>query len=244
MIRYAPLLAARGARVLAWVPATLQRLAATVPGIAGVVPPGALPRFDLWCPMLSLPRLFGTTLDGMPPATPYLHADPADTTRWATQLPQDGLRVGITWAGGLHPNDPTAALTDRIRSMAPKHLTPLSKVPDIRLVNLQLGTAPPPDLGMTDPMPAVRDFADTAAIVANLDAVVSVDTAVAHLAAGMGKPVLLLDRYDACWRWLHGRSDSPWYPTLRIHRQPTPGDWDSAVASVAAALTAWPRPVG
>jgi len=202
-----------------------------------VVPTGALPRFDVWCPMLSLPRLFGTTLDRMPPATPYLHADPAAAARWAARLPQGGLRVGVAWAGGLHPNDPTAAATDRVRSMAPRYLAPLAALPGVRLVSLQLGVAPPPDLGMADPMPDVRDFADTAGIVANLDVVVSVDTSVAHLAAGMGKPVLLLDRYDACWRWLHGRTDSPWYPTLTILRQPSPGDWPSAVAAAAAALS-------
>ena len=236
MIRYAPLLAAHGARVLAWVPKTLMRLVAAVPGVSGVVPPGALPRFDLWCPMLSLPRLFGTTLERMPPAAPYLRADPADVARWAALLPHGGLRVGVAWAGGLHPNDPTAAATDRVRSMAPGFLAPLAEVPGIRLVSLQLGVAPPPELGMADPMPGVRDFADTAAVVANLDAVVSVDTSVLHLAAGMGKPVLLLDRYDACWRWLHGRTDSPWYPTLRICRQTSPGDWSSAVAAAASAL--------
>ena len=97
---------------------------------------------------------------------------------------------------------------------------------------------------MLDPMPGVRDFADTAAVITNLDAVVSVDTAVAHLAAGMGKPVLLLDRYDNCWRWLHGQTSSPWYPTLQIHRQPSPGDWASAVAGAAAALSGFrPLPV-
>ena len=236
MIRYAPLLAARGARVLAWVPAALMRLMAAVPGVSGVVPTGALPRFDLWCPMLSLPRLFGTTLDRMPPAAPYLRADPAEAARWAARLPHGGLRVGVAWAGGLHPNDPTAALTDRVRSMAPGFLAPLAGLPGVRLVSLQLGVAPPPGLGMADPMPGVRDFADTAGIVANLDAVVSVDTAVAHLAAGMGKPVLLLDRYDACWRWLHGRTDSPWYPTLRICRQASPGDWRSAVKAAGDIL--------
>ncbi len=240
MIRYAPLLAARGARVMAWVPAALQRLIATVPGIAGVVQTGALPRFDLWCPMLSLPRAFGTTLSQMPPATPYLHADPADTARWAAHLPQSGLRVGVAWSGGLHPNDPTAPLTDRVRSMAPAHLAPLATLPGIRLVSLQLGKPPPPGIPMLDPMLNVRDFADTAAIVANLDAVVSVDTSVAHLAAGMGKPVLLLDRYDACWRWLHARTDSPWYSTLKICRQSTPGNWKSAVEKAVAALSNTP----
>ena len=234
-IRYAPRLAGLGARVLAWVPPALARLVARVPGVASVVPPGALPpRHDAWCPMLSLPLLFGTTLDQMLPATPYLPADPAEAARWAARLPDARLRVGVAWAGASRPTDPGAAATDRVRSTRPEVLAPLGAVPGVRLVSLQFGTPPPP--GMVDAMAEVRDFADTAALVANLDVVMSVDTAVAHLAAGMGKPVLLLDRYDNCWRWLHGRTDSPWYPTLRIHRQPSPGDWASAVASAAAAL--------
>ena len=89
---------------------------------------------------------------------------------------------------------------------------------------------------LTDPMESVRDFADTAAIIAGLDVVISVDTSVAHLAGAMGKPVFLLDRYDNCWRWLHGRTDSPWYPTMTIFRQSRPGDWASAMHRVASAL--------
>ena len=234
-IRYAPMLAGLGARVLAWVPPTLSRLVARVPGVAGVVPPGALPPpHDAWCPMLSLPRLFRTTLDQMPPAAPYLHADPAEAARCIARFPPAALRIGVAWAGAGRPTDPGAAATDRVRSTTPETLAPLGALPGIQLVSLQFATPVPQ--AMLDGMAGVRDFADTAAVVANLDAVVSVDTAVAHLAAGMGKPVLLLDRYDNCWRWLHGRTGSPWYPTLTIHRQPNPGNWASTIASAAAAL--------
>ena len=234
-IRYAPLLAGLGARVLAWVPPTLSRLVARVPGVAAVVPPGALPPpHDAWCPMLSLPRLFRTTLDHMPPTAPYLHADPAETVRWTARLPHAALRIGVAWAGAGRPTDPGAAATDRVRSTTPEVLAPLGAIPGVKLVSLQFGTPVPQ--GMMNAMAGIRDFADTAALVANLDAVISVDTAVAHLAAGMGKPVMLLDRYDNCWRWLHGRTDSPWYPTLTIHRQPTPGNWPSTIASAATAL--------
>ena len=239
-IRYAPLLAGLGARVIAWVPAPLVRLIAGVPGVAAVVLPGAPPpAYDAWCPMLSLPQVFGTDLDRPPPAAPYLTADPTETARQARLLPH-GLRVGVAWAGAARATDPAAAATDRVRSTTPEVLAPLGQVPGVRLVNLQFGVRPPPV--MLDPMPGVRDFADTAAVIANLDAVVSVDTAVAHLAAGMGKPVLLLDRYDNCWRWLHGRTSSPWYPTLHIHRQPSPGDWASAVAGAAATLSGFRPP--
>ncbi len=239
-IRYAPLLAGLGARVIAWVPAQLVRLIAKVPGVDAVVLPGAPPPpYDLWCPMLSLPRVFSTDLDRPPPAAPYLTADPAETARQARMLP-NGLRVGVAWAGAARATDPAAAATDRVRSTTPDVLAPLGQAPGVQLVNLQFGVRAPP--AMIDPMPGVRDFADTAAIIANLDVVVSVDTAVAHLAAGMGKPVLLLDRYDNCWRWLHGRTSSPWYPTLQIHRQPSPGDWAAAVASAAAALSGFRPP--
>ncbi|HEY0205119.1 MAG TPA: glycosyltransferase family 9 protein [Acetobacteraceae bacterium] len=234
-IRYAPMLAALGARVLAWVPHALSRLVARVPGVAAVVPPGALPpSHDAWCPMLSLPRLFGTTLDHMPPAAPYLHADPAEAARHAARLPAANLQIGVAWAGAGRPTDPGAAATDRVRSTTPQALAPLGAVPGVQLISLQFGAPAPP--GMVDGMAGIQDFADTAALVANLHAVVSVDTAVAHLAAGMGKPVLLLDRYDNCWRWLHGRTGSPWYPTLTIHRQPSPGNWTDTIASAAAAL--------
>jgi len=246
-IRYAPMLAGLGARVLAWVPPPLTRLVARIPGIAAVVPPGTLPPpHDAWIPMLSLPRLFGTTLDRMLPTAPYLHADPTEAARWATRLPTAALRIGVAWAGASRPTDPAATATDRVRSTTPEVLAPLGTIPGVRLVSLQFGAPAPP--GMVDGMAGIQDFADTAALVANLDAVVSVDTAVAHLAAGMGKPVLLLDRYDNCWRWLHARTDSPWYPTLTIHRQPTPGNWPAAVANTAAALNnlrlASPSPSG
>ena len=125
--------------------------------------------------------------------------------------------------------------TDRLRSIPLTLLPPLLATPAIAWISLQHGRPAPP--GVFDPMPTVTDFADTAAIIANLDTIVSVDTSIAHLAAAMGKQVLLLDRYDTCWRWLHARDDSPWYPrTLRIIRQQTPGDWPGVLQSAAESL--------
>ncbi|MBV8912871.1 MAG: tetratricopeptide repeat protein [Acetobacteraceae bacterium] len=222
-IRYAPLLAERGARVIAWMPPPLGRVVAAVPGVAKVVTGPALPRFDLWSPLLDVPALFG---DLVPAAVPYLRADAP-----APALPP-GRKIGLVWAG-----DP-AGLLDRIRSMPVSALEALRNLPAVRWVSLQKGATAPG--WMLDPMKGVRDFADTAAIVAQLDAVVSVDTAVAHLAGGLGKPVLLMDRHDNCWRWLHGREDSPWYPRLRIIRQETPGDWAGVVRRVRAALASLP----
>ena len=247
--RYLPLLAARGARVLALVPAELARLLATLDGVAAVLTaPAALPDHDWHCPFFSLPRAFGTTLDSIPAAIPYLHADPAEVAAWAPHVPQGGLRVGLVWAGQARPWLPGFTLLDARRSMRLATLAPLGLLPGVSLVSLQKGPAAaeahnlPPGMILTDPMAAATDFAATAGIIANLDVVVSVDTAVAHLAGALGKPVLLLDRYDNCWRWLSGRTDSPWYPHLCIFRQPHMDDWTPAVAQVAAALGALAGP--
>ena len=219
-IRYAEPLAARGARVVAAVPSALLRIVATAEGVAETIALTTTPRFDRWAPLLDVPALFG---DEIPANVPYLRAESAAPT-----LPP-GRRIGMVWAG-----DPRGLL-DRQRSLPVATLEPLRSVPGICWFSLQKDAAPP--AWMHDPMRAVRDFADTAAIVAQLDLVISVDTAVAHLAAALGKPVWLLDRYDACWRWLTGRTDSPWYPTLQIIRQSTPGDWPGVIASVVDRLS-------
>jgi len=219
-IRYARPLAERGAHVIAAVPPALARLVATAAGVAEVVAGPVLPPYDVWSPLLDVPALFGGAA-GM--AIPYLRAKPGRA------LPP-GRKAGLVWAG-----DPEAP-ADRIRSVPDASLLPLRDVPGWTWVNLQLGRAPA--FPMHDPMPAVRDFADTAAIVAQLDLVVSADTAVAHLAGALGKPVLLLDRYDHCWRWGARTETTAWYPSMRILRQPAPGDWDGAVAAVVRRLTA------
>jgi tetratricopeptide (TPR) repeat protein len=244
-VRYLPMLAARGARVLAWVPKELSRLLADAPGLTGLVPPDAPPpAYDWHCPFCSLPRAFATTLSTIPARVPYLHADPALAAAWAGRLPADGLRVGLVWAGQARPWLAGFSALDRRRSTTLASFAPLAELPGARFVSLQKGPAagqartPPPGLALLDPMGQVSDFADTAAIVANLDVVVSVDTAVVHLAGALGKPVLLLNRYDGCWRWLYGRADSPWYPSLRIFRQSRPGDWAPVMAEAAEALAA------
>jgi Flp pilus assembly protein TadD len=242
--RYLPLLAERGARVIAQVPNELLRLLCTLPGAVEVIGPQApVPAHDWHAPFSSLPRAFATTLETIPAAVPYLRADPAEAAAWAAILPAaGGLRVGLAWAGQSRPWLPGFTTVDRRRSTDLVTLAPLGEVAGIHLVSLQKGPAaaqarhPPPGLALTDPMAKVTDFAATAAIMATLDVVVSVDTSVAHLAGALGKPVLMLDRYDACWRWLAGRDDSPWYPTLRIYRQPRMGDWAPAVERVVEDL--------
>jgi tetratricopeptide (TPR) repeat protein len=242
--RYVPLLTARGARIVLAVPLVLQRLLGARRWGIEVLPTNAEPSaYDWHCPMMSLPSVFGTTLETIPAAIPYLTADPALVASWAARLPSGpGLRVGLVWAGQARPWLPGFASVDGRRSTGLAQFAPFGAVEGVRFVSLQAGAPtaeardPSPGLALYDPMPEVADFADTAAIIANLDLVVSVDTSVSHLAGALGKPVLLLDRYDNCWRWLSGRTDSPWYPTLCIFRQTKIGEWAPVMQQAAAAL--------
>ncbi len=224
-VRYAPMVAALGAKVVLAVQPSLVRLLDPTPGVAQVVAAGgALPSFDVFCPLLSLPALFRTTLDTIPPPLAY-------RLPFAAPAP-GGLHVGLVWAGN------PGFVNDRARSIPPGLLATLVQVPGIRLHSLQLGCDTMPDPHISDAMAGVGDFADTARRVATMDLVIAVDTAVAHLAATMGKPVWLLSRHLGCWRWLFGRTDSPWYPTVRLYRQPAPNDWPSVIEQVRSDLHA------
>jgi hypothetical protein len=235
-VRYAPMVAALGARVVLEVQAPLVRLMRGLAGVARVVARGdALPAFDVHCPLLSLPLAFGTVPETVPAAIPYLFADAV--ALWDSRLPAGGKRVGLVWAGSPHTDDAGAHLIDRRRSLGLAELAPLWDVGGVHLVSLQKDCAAPP--GLVDLMGQVGDFADTAALVSGLDLVVSVDTSVAHLAGALGRPVWLLSRYDACWRWLCGRDDSPWYPGMRIYQQERPLDWSGVVARVRDDLIGW-----
>jgi tetratricopeptide (TPR) repeat protein len=241
--RYVPLLAAN-ARTVLEVQAPLVRLLARLPGPVEVVARGEqLPHFDLHCPLLSLPRVFGTTLDTIPAAVPYLTADPALVAGWRERLARlERLRVGLVWAGGRSAPESEYAAMDRRRSIALAALAPLGEASGVSIVSLQKGEPaaqaahPPAGMVLHDFTADLHDFADTAALVDCLDLVISVDTSVAHLAAAMGKPVWLLNRFDTDWRWLLDREDSPWYSRLRQFRQPTLGDWKSVIRRVADAL--------
>ncbi len=241
--RYVPLLA-RQARIVLEVQPALRRLLSRLPGADRVVARGeALPAFDVHCPLLSVPHRLGTTLDTIPAPIPYLTADRQDAAAWQRRLAAlDGLKVGLVWAGGIHAGQAMSAMFDARRSVALDRLSPLADVEGVSFVSLQTGAPaaqaaePPPGMVLHDFTAELRDFADTAALIDALDLVISVDTAVAHLAGALGKPVWLLNRFLPCWRWLLDRDDSPWYPTLRQFRQPAPGDWDSVTAAVKAAL--------
>lgn len=238
-VRYAPLVAARGAQVVLQVQPGLERLLRTMPGIAHVVArDDPRPDADMHCLLMSLPWVFGTRPDTIPASLPYVRPPPDLRAAWRIRMAEDQrFRVGVAWAGGSHRDDIGSHIIDRRRSIAAERLAPLGDIRDVRFYSLQKDRdAAPPIPGMIDLMPAVTDFADTAALVAELDLVIAVDTSVAHLAGAMGKPVWLLSRSDSCWRWLGDRADSPWYPTMRIYRQRKQGDWAEVLARVAADL--------
>ncbi len=230
-LRYARRVSALGAQVILAVQPELLRLLRDLPDVHAVVPATAsLPEHDVFCPLLSLPRAFGTTLETVPADPSYIAPDPGLVRRWQAP-PTAGLKVGLVWAGS------TVFVHDRARSIPPGALTPLSTVPGVTFHSLQKPAASPAAFPMSDRMADVVDFADTAAMIAGLDLVISVDSAVAHLAAAMGKEVWLLSRFVGCWRWLRTRQDSPWYPTMRIFRQSAPGDWDGVIERVRDELT-------
>ena len=236
MLRYVPELAARGARVLIEVPAALEALARSVAGEPVVVAEGLpLPPFDLQCPMMSLPLACGTTLATIPARMPYLAATPASRAAWAARLgPATGRRIGLVWSGSPgHQND-------RLRSIPLSLFAPLLKLSaefhalqrEYRADDRQLL----PQLGLRDWSPQLTSLADTAGLVDQLDLVITVDTAVAHLAGALGKPVWLLLPVPADYRWLLDRTDSPWYPTMQLYRQRAGGDWASVLDAVTTAL--------
>jgi Flp pilus assembly protein TadD len=227
--RFLPTLGA--GRVILEAPRPLVRLLSGLGGAARVIARGeALPRFDVYCPLMSLPRRLETALETIPTRVPYLAADGAAVARWAERLLSfAGLKIGLVWAG-----NPEFAADSR-RSIDPRLLTPLLQVPGATFISLQHGERAPA-LPIPGWMGEVEDFSDTAALLSALDLVIAVDTAVVHLAGALGKPVWLLNRFDTCWRWLRGRPDSPWYPTLRQFRQARPGDWESVISAVRWAL--------
>jgi Flp pilus assembly protein TadD len=237
MLRYLPLLKKKGvASVIVYCPASLKKIMLT--GATLVVDHGAtlpLDSFDLHCPMMSLPYAFGTTLETIPNATPYLSVPAALSDKWAAQLAKfKGLKVGLAWAGNKDfPKDAQ-------RSIALDQFASLAAIPGVQLVSLQKGESAE-QLKSTgwrvlDWMDVCDDLLDTAALVANLDLVITVDTAIAHVAGALGKPVWLLNRANGDWRWMLEREDSPWYPSMRIFRQQALYQWDEVLASVAAEL--------
>lgn len=230
-VRYMPQVKALGGRVLLAAQVPLADLVATCQGVDEVIPHGApLPPFDLQLPLLSLPRVFGTDLKSIPADIPYLGIPDRVPNRQRlaqTLAGSEGkVRIGIAWAGSpTHKNDAT-------RSIPRKVLSLLAGLPGVAWHSLQLGEGVPPLPGVVVLDPMLRNLSDTAYAISGMDLVITVDTAIAHLAGALGVPTLLLLPFLPDWRWLLGREDSPWYPSMRIYRQPQPGDWEAVLRQV------------
>lgn len=231
-IRYAALLVKRGGRVVALVNQPLVRLFESVPGISRVSAYWSeLAPIDVWIPLLSLPHIMGTTLATIPGQIPYL----TPTHLAPVILNEPGFKVGIVWAGNPQHKG------DRHRSCPLRYFLPLLNIPGIKWYSLQKGQEETrirqQNLPIQDLAPHLQDLADTAAIIAQLDLVITVDTSVAHLAGALGKPVWVALSYAPDWRWMLNRTDSPWYPTMRLFRQEERGDWQGVFDEVAQSLT-------
>jgi len=233
-IRYAPLVAKCGAgKIIIEVQRELKPLLSGIAGVEAVIARGdPLPAFDLHCPLLSLPLAFATELATVPADIPYIAAAQTKVAVWRDRLPRRRPLIGVAWSGDRgHDNDLN-------RSIALQTLAPLFDVPDVAFVSLQHDVRERDVAALRDlpnlfrPDATFSDFADSAAAVSLMAGIVAADTAVAHLAGAMGRPLFLLLPYAADFRWLRDRSDSPWYPTARLYRQPAFGDWPSAVGAL------------
>jgi Flp pilus assembly protein TadD len=243
-IRYVPLVAAKHGKIIVVCHPELCSLLGKMQFVSRAIPFEAPPPpFDVYCPTMSLPFVFGTTQVTIPAYTPYLHP-PADLVKsWDRRLsPRTAaMRVGLVWAGRSEYKD------DPVRSIRLEHLAPLAAINGIEFHSLQKGPAarealnPPPAMRLIDHSDQLTDFAQTAALIANLDLVISVDSAPAHLAGAMNKPVWLLLPMPADWRWMLQRSDNPWYPMMTLFRQRWPGHWTDVVGRVARALATGQR---
>ncbi len=241
-VRFVRQAAARAPVVLA-APTALRPLLEIFSDVATVVTEMPVPPHDLHCPLMSLPLVLGIGPADFGSTVPYLRADPARVAAWRDRLaPLPGKRVGLVWAGNpeygadRHRSIPFACLAPLLAPLLP----PLLDVPPLSFVSLQMGAARAdlPACAAFDAAPWIGDYADTAALIMALDLVIAVDTSVAHLAGALGAPIWMLNRANTDPRWLLDRDDTPWYPSMRIFRQPTPGDWPSVITNVAAALRA------
>ncbi|MDA8430852.1 MAG: tetratricopeptide repeat protein [Geobacteraceae bacterium] len=243
-VRYVPVLAKLGGTVIleCQVPA-LKRLLLSLDGVAEVVVAGdPLPSFDYHLPLMSLPLAFGTTVETIPAQVPYLAADPADVGMWSHRLgPPTKFRVGLVW----HAKQ--SQVLNRKRSCPLHMFAPLWDVSDVEFYTLQVGAGAEQledfrsVCAVIDHTPCINDFADTAAFMANLDLIITIDTAAAHLAGALGVPTWVVLPHVAEWRWLCRRQDSPWYPSMRLFRQPSRGNWPALMSSVVEALRSCAR---
>lgn len=242
-VRFVPFVAALGGHVILQCQPALKQLLSSMPGVAAVVATGEpLPPFDVYCPLLSLPYHLGITAEQKIPAhTPYLRVEKQLQQKWKDRVRDSGrLKVGLVWSGAPRPDDAASNLIDRRRSMSLAQFEPLLALADVQFYSLQKGDkakeAEKHKDRIIDLMGDAHDFTDTAALVTQMDLVISVDTSVVHLAGALAVPTWVLSRFDGCWRWMLEREDTPWYPNMRLFRQPKAGDWDSVITAVTLQL--------
>jgi Flp pilus assembly protein TadD len=244
--RYIPMVATMGGEVVVECQPELVSLLASVQGVRQVYARGNdIPLCDVECPLMSLPGVFGTTMETIPSVVPYVHPEEVRVSKWKGWC-EDGTarrRIGLVWAGNAsHRNDAR-------RSFPAAKLGPLTSIQGLRWIGLQKGSADdkrlvvPPGVVLEHAGPQLEDLSDTAALLTQLDLVITVDTAVAHLGGAMGRPVWILVPYAPDWRWKLAGERTPWYPSVRLIRQPRPGDWDAVIAQIHDLLLspAFPR---
>jgi hypothetical protein len=216
-----------------------------MPGIARLLALNEpLTKFELHCPLMSLPLVFGTTLETIPATIPYLAFDPSLVESWKSRLaPHDGqLKVGLVWASG------SGFKRDQTRSLRLEQLAPLGKLSGVTFFGLQKGPpgdqakSPPDGLNLIDLGPDLKAFSDTAAVMSLLDLIITSDTSIPHLAGALARPVWTLLQFTPDWRWQLTREDSPWYPTMRLFRQKRWGDWAEVIERVVDALNNFKNP--
>jgi tetratricopeptide (TPR) repeat protein len=236
--RYAPMMAQHGAKVIIECQKGLTSLLKSLEGVCEVIEEGdKIPEFDIFCPLMRLPIIFDTTPETIPSTVPYLSADPELVKNWRNKVQNDNsrLKVGLVWNAG-------PGFIAQIKSFPLRTYEPLFHLKDVTFYSIQKGELDKEtrdtinDMGLIDYTEEIHDFGDAAALIENLDLIISVDTSVAHLAGALGKVVYTLIPFEPIWQWLLYREDSPWYPTMRLFRQPSHGDWESVIAEVSGAL--------
>jgi tetratricopeptide (TPR) repeat protein len=230
-IRYVQQLKECGSKVIAAVKPEIAELFRNNPYIDEVkTDPKDIPEYDYQCPMMSLPAMFKTRVNNIPYA-PYIQADPEKVSHFRQKMGNSSkLRIGVVWSGGYRADQPEIWAVNERRNIPIEKLAQIY-TPDVEFYNLQFGAKEYP-FPMVDLMGDVKDFSDTAAIIQNLDCIITVDTSTAHLAGAMGKEVWLMNRFDTCWRWLENTDRTDWYPSFKIYRQKEFMNWDNVVADI------------
>jgi Tfp pilus assembly protein PilF len=247
--RYIKKVSELGGKIYLMVEAPLIEIFSNLKDISQVLEKGTMeiPNYDYHCSLLSLPYAFSTSLDNLPHTVPYLTLDDKKVNAWRALLGNKVKpRIGLVWSGGFRPNNPELHLVNNRRNI-PLEKFILFKDLDLTFYSLQKGSNAEKELeafsikddfgaSIIDHTKKLENFSDTAALIENLDLVISVDTSTAHLVGALGKPVWILNRHDNCWRWFSNRKDSPWYPSAKLFRQKRPDDWDSALYEIKSDL--------